>query len=78
MNESLTVCPWRVRIDQHAVEIELDDVFRSNQRRGHGPRHEIVVRIFQRANRHVPKTIQHAFLDENSARENEVCNALLI
>src|SRR5262249_11193810 len=78
MNKSLTVRPRRIGVDRHAIEIKFDDVLCGRKRRRHRPRHEIVVRVVQRANRHMSKAVQHAFLDENSARHNKISNALLI
>src|SRR5262249_43703704 len=78
MNKSLTVRPWRVGVDRYAVEIELHDVLCGHKRGRHGSRHKIVVRVVQRANRHMSKAIQYTFLDENSARHNKISNALLL
>src|SRR5215211_2773453 len=78
VNESLTVRPRRVGVDRYAVEIELDDVLCGHKRRRHGPRHEIVARVLQRANRHMSKAVQHTFLDKDPARHDKISNALLV
>src|SRR5262249_27873300 len=78
VNESLAVRPRRVGVNRYAVEIELDDVVCGHQRRRHSPRHEIVVRVFQRASGHVSKAVQHALLEENSTRHDQIGNALLV
>src|SRR5215470_8497821 len=78
VNEPLTVRPRRVGVNRHAIETELDDILCGHERRRHSPRHEIVVRIFQRANGHMSKAVQYPLLDENSARHDKIGNALLV
>src|SRR5215831_9091841 len=78
VNESLTVRPRRVGVNRYAIEVELDDVLCGHERRRHSPRHEIVVRVFQRANGHMSKAVQYALLDKHSARHDKIRNALLV